>query len=85
MQKTETVFPGIETDDLNGNNQDHFNVMDGDVNRGGNFSNRAGNTIFDDMDEFVENGNGNLMFDDDVMGDDNCFLSPANQDFLNPN
>ena len=38
------------------------------------------------MDEFVDGGNGNMMFDDDVMADDNCFLSPArDQDFLNTN
>ena len=47
-------------------------------------SNRAGNTIFDDIpiDEFVDGGNGNMMFDDEMMADDNCFLSPA-RDFNN--
>ena len=67
------------------------------MNRGvGNFfrgenSNRGpgnnGGGIFDDIDEFAENPNGsnNLIFDDDVMADDNNFLSPTNQYFSNTN
>ena len=93
-------FPGIEVNELNGNYQDPiFNALDNDMNKGGigNFlrgensnrgaANAGGGGIFDDMDEFVENtnGNNNMWQDDDVMDDNNCFLSPANQYYSNTN